>query len=75
MGRIKTDLIKRITHKIMEKHGYKITDNFEKNKQIVGMLVDFPSKKIRNVVAGYATRLVKMRNRPRVRRIVQSEEM
>ena len=35
MGRIKTLLIKRITHKLMAIHGNEFTDDFEKNKEIV----------------------------------------
>ena len=59
MGRIKTTLIKRVTHELMKLHGKEFTDNFEKNKEIVNKLVNVPSKKLRNIIAGYATRLVK----------------
>lgn len=59
MGRIKTGLIKRVTHKLMEEHGDKFTDDFEKNKEILNNLISTPSKKLRNVIAGYVTRLIK----------------
>jgi len=65
MGRIKTLPIKRITHKLMELHGNEFTDTYEKNKEIVNKLVLTPSKKLRNAIAGYITRLVKKSKEPK----------
>ncbi len=59
MGRIKTLQIKRITHELMGLHADKFTDNYEKNKEIVNGLISTPSKKLRNAIAGYVTRLAK----------------
>ena len=59
MGRIKTQLIKRISGELFEKHQEDLKDNFEQNKQIVGQVADIKSKKLRNTIAGYLTRLVK----------------
>jgi len=59
MGRIKTLLIKRITNELIRIHGDKLSDNFQNNKQIVNKLVTTPSKKLKNIIAGYATRLMK----------------
>lgn len=59
MGRIKTTPIKRITTDLHSQHGNEFTNNFEKNKEIVDKVTDINSKKIRNVIAGYITRLVK----------------
>ena len=59
MGRIKTKLIKRVTYELLEEHRDKFKDNFEDNKKALGKLAEIPSKKIRNGVAGYITRLVK----------------
>ena len=59
MGRIKTQLIKRTTIGLYRDHKDKFKDNFEENKLIVAELAEFPSKKIRNLVAGYVTRLAK----------------
>ncbi|OGM01560.1 30S ribosomal protein S17e, partial [Candidatus Woesearchaeota archaeon RBG_13_36_6] len=58
-GRIKTTLIKRITNKLVREHKDEFKKDFESNKQLVTKFVDIPSKKIRNVIAGYVTRLVK----------------
>ncbi len=60
MGRIKTQLVKRLTEQLHREHGQELKATFEENKQIVEKLFDRPvSKKLRNVIAGYATRLVK----------------
>ena len=59
MGRVKTILVKRITHKIMETDRNLIADDFQKNKEVINRLVSVRSKKLRNIIAGYATRLVK----------------
>ena len=59
MGRIKTTLIKRITLQIFKDHREELTKDFQKNKEIVAKLADIPSKKLRNIIAGYATRLVR----------------
>jgi small subunit ribosomal protein S17e len=57
MGRIKTALVKRITKELIKAHGSQFTTNFEQNKAVLNEVSNMPSKKIRNVVAGYTTRL------------------
>ena len=59
MGRIKTMLIKRTTEELMDKHGEEFTKNFDDNKVILGSKAKITSKKMRNIIAGYATRLKK----------------
>ncbi len=59
MGRIKTKLIKRVSNKLVRDHGPKFKKDFEKNKELVTQFADIRSKKLRNVIAGYVTRLVK----------------
>jgi small subunit ribosomal protein S17e len=59
MGRIKTRLLKAVTKDIMEKHSDKLDTEFEQNKKVVQEHTDVSSKKLRNVIAGYATRLKK----------------
>ncbi|MBW2966648.1 30S ribosomal protein S17e [Candidatus Woesearchaeota archaeon] len=58
MGRIKTQLIKRISNKLIKEHKNEFKNDFKENKEIVAKLADIPSKKIRNVIAGYVTRLM-----------------
>ncbi|MCC5994305.1 MAG: 30S ribosomal protein S17e [Candidatus Aenigmarchaeota archaeon] len=59
MGRVKTRMVKIIGEKLYREHKDEFTTDFEKNKEIVKKYVDIPSKKLRNVVAGYVTRLKK----------------
>jgi small subunit ribosomal protein S17e len=59
MGRIKTTMIKNIGEKLYKEHKDEFTTDFEKNKEIVKKYVGIPSKKLRNIVAGYITRLKK----------------
>ena len=59
MGRIKTKLIKRIANKLVSNHRDEFKKDFDENKQLVTEFADIHSKKLRNVIAGYVTRLVK----------------
>ena len=59
MGRIKTQLVKRVSHELIEGKEEKFTKDFDENKKIINSMADVPSKKIRNIVAGYVTRLIK----------------
>jgi len=56
MGRIKSKLVKRTAHALLKEEN-KFNDNFKKNKTLLGNLM--PSKKIRNQIAGYITRIKK----------------
>lgn len=62
MGRIKSTQIKRITRKIFEEHREQFSADFEHNKKAVEKFVD-TSKKFRNSIAGYVTKLVKRSNK------------
>ncbi len=59
MGRIKTQAVKRITRKLIAEHKEEFKDTFDENKKAVSRLADVPSRKLRNTIAGYITRLVK----------------
>jgi small subunit ribosomal protein S17e len=59
MGRIKTQLIKRTTLKLLKNYPTTFTEDFKENKELVSRYIDTKSKKIRNVVAGYVTRLMR----------------
>lgn len=56
MGKIKSKLVKRTAKNLVEK-GIEFKPNFERNKKTLGNTM--PSKKIRNQLAGYLTRLKK----------------
>ena len=59
MGRIKTSLIKSVTLKLFKNNKGVFKDNFEENKVLLAGMIKTESKKLRNIIAGYLTRLVK----------------
>ncbi len=59
MGRIKTRAIKRVTHEILEDYRDRFNEDFENNKNVIDEVAEVQSKKIRNMIAGYVTRLIK----------------
>ena len=59
MGRIKTKLIKRTVNKLIKDYGDKFSDNFDNNKKAIFDVLEVESKKLRNIVAGYITKLMK----------------
>lgn len=59
MGRIKTQQVKRIGAELQRKLPGVFKRDFDENKKLVSACGEFPSKKLRNVVAGFLTRLVK----------------
>ncbi len=62
MGRIKSTLVKR-TAKSLLKEKNKFSESFEKNKKLLGNTM--PSKRIRNRVAGYISKLKKQEEQER----------
>ncbi|HLC82151.1 MAG TPA: 30S ribosomal protein S17e [Candidatus Nanoarchaeia archaeon] len=59
MGRIKTTFIKRKTRILWSKHGDKFTTDFTQNKGLTAQYAKIVSKKMKNTIAGYMTRLKK----------------
>ena len=55
-------MTKRTTNEMISEHREKLSGEFEKNKQVVKEVVPDASKKIRNIIAGYATRRVRSEN-------------
>jgi small subunit ribosomal protein S17e len=63
MGRVKTTQIKRTAQKLVKENKDTFKPDFTKNKKLVNELVEVNSKKLRNVIAGYITRLVKNKDK------------
>ncbi len=59
MGRIKTSKIKRVSKEIMKKYKDGLTENYEENKAFITDKITVSSKKLRNIIAGYLTRLIR----------------
>ena len=60
MGRIKTKVLKRVTQQLMDQNKGAFTDDFAKNKELLGNYVSVNSRKLSNIIAGYLTKLVKL---------------
>ncbi|HIP65347.1 MAG TPA: 30S ribosomal protein S17e [Pyrodictium sp.] len=63
MGKVRPGLVKRTARKLLEMYPDLFTEDFEHNKRVVSMLLEVESKKLRNQIAGYVTRLVKLYKR------------
>ncbi len=61
MGRIKTQLTKRVARELMKNHPDRFKDKFDDNKKILDEVIIVKSKKIRNTISGYLVRLVKQK--------------
>lgn len=61
MGRIKSKVVKRTTHSLLkdEENANIFTGKFEENKEILKGLGLTPSKKVRNQISGFVTRIRK----------------
>lgn len=60
MGRIRTKLVKRTADKLIELHRKSFTNKFDANKLKVAELTDVSTKKLRNQIAGYITKKIKI---------------
>ena len=55
-------LIKRTSNDLVREHPTEFKTTFEENKKLVTKFAEVRSKKIRNIIAGYVTRLVRNRD-------------
>lgn len=61
MGNIKQTFIKRVARELFDRYPNEFTRDFEHNKKKVEELTNVTSKTIRNRIAGYMTKLVRMK--------------
>ncbi|KAI5191752.1 small subunit ribosomal protein S17e [Nematocida minor] len=59
MGRVSTKLIKNASKQFVEKHYGNLTLDFYQNRDVLECSSIIKGKKVRNKIAGYATRLMK----------------
>jgi len=59
MGRILHGKFRRIADEILRKYGEFFTTDYFKNRKILEVVVDLPSERLRNMIAGYITRKIK----------------
>ena len=58
MGKIRSDKIKRTAKELVAKYHQHFTTDFDKNKLLVTKLTNVESKRMRNRIAGYVTRIM-----------------
>ncbi|ALL00105.1 30S ribosomal protein S17e [Pyrodictium delaneyi] len=63
MGKVRIGIVKRTARKLITLYPDLFTEDFEHNKRVVSQLIETPSKKLRNQIAGYVTRLVRLYKR------------
>ena len=61
MGKVRTEQVKRIARELLDKYPSKITADFENNKKLVNEYTNVSSAKLRNKIAGYTTRLARIK--------------
>jgi len=71
---VRTESVKRIARELVERFPDKFTTDFKNNKKLVDALTNIPSTKMRNRVAGYATRLVTIAQSAEVPEIEEKTE-
>ena len=59
MGRVRTKTVKRAARQLIEKFYPKMSLDFHYNKRVLDDVAIVPSKRIRNKIAGYASKLMR----------------
>ncbi|AMM54815.1 MULTISPECIES: 30S ribosomal protein S17e [Thermococcaceae] len=66
MGKIRQGFIKRVARELVDRYPNEFTTDFEHNKKKVQELTNVTSKKIRNRIAGYVTKLMRMKKEGKI---------
>ncbi len=59
MGKVRTETVKRVTLELVDKYPRSFTTDFEQNKQFLNEIGLEVSKKLRNRIAGYISRVIR----------------
>ena len=59
MGRVRTKTVKRSARALVEKYYSKLGLDFHNNKRVVDDAAVVPSKRVRNMIAGFTTHLMR----------------
>ncbi len=57
MGKVRIEIVKRTSRELLRRYPERFAGDFEADKQAVNELVVLQSKRMRNRIAGYVTRL------------------
>ena len=66
MGKIRQGFIKRVARELVDRYPNEFTTDFEHNNKKVQELTNVTSKKIRNRIAGYVTKLMRMKKEGKI---------
>ncbi len=57
MGKVRIAAVKKVSRELVERYPDKFSTNYEANKVALATLVDARTKRLRNRIVGYVTRL------------------
>ena len=58
MGKVRPEKVKKIARELVKRNPGEFTTDFENNKKLLESMATIYSTKLRNLIAGYITRLV-----------------
>ena len=58
LGKVRPEKVKKIARELVKQHTDQFTTDFETNKKALDSMATIYSSKLRNLIAGYITRLV-----------------
>ncbi len=61
MGKVRTVLVKRLSRELVDRYPDSFTTDFDQNKEVLDELLTNTTKRLRNRIAGYVTRLMVIR--------------
>ncbi|MFX1318971.1 MAG: 30S ribosomal protein S17e [Promethearchaeota archaeon] len=61
MGKVRTVLVKRLSRELVERYPDSFSTEFDQNKEVLDELLTNTTKRLRNRIAGYITRLMIIR--------------
>ncbi len=61
MGKVRIGVVKRIARRLLSTYPDLFNEDFQHNKEVVRKLVNTPSKKLSNQIAGYITHLISIK--------------
>jgi len=73
MGKVRPVYIKRTARQLVELYPDRFSDVFEENTKAVAELTNITSKRIRNRIAGYVTRLVRRKKELERRALLEAQ--
>jgi len=58
LGKVRPEKVKKIAKELVKRYPNQFTTDFENNKKLLASMVTIYSAKLRNLIAGYITRLM-----------------